>query len=330
VTGRPGREEYRALICITTCQRQMLLARHLPHFANLTARDPRFSLLVAIDGTEPETLAFCSRWNLPAVYSDEREGVGISKNRALKQFPDFDYYFFVEDDVELVDADVFSKHVRLFEASGIHHFSLFERGGTRNPVGSSTVLGVHIVHCRFGAASFNFFTRESLERVGGWHPMFATYRRWGHTEHSYRIYRAGLAPAPFNVAEDLTESFIWHVPPGVTRVSGVRVDADQIAEPERELMDQGLSYVPVETVSRVRFNGAQFGQTEELVDQLRSRGRYPLVGDGERRRARSDFDLWRFRNEPTLPQRAGALVGAVTRWPSNPAFRHAIKTALLR
>lgn len=330
MTVNPDGAKYRALICVTTCQRQRFVARHLPHFAELVAGDHRFSLLVAIDGTEPQTLEFCKRWSLPAIYADEREGVGMSKNRVLKQFPDFDYYFFVEDDVELVDGDVFPEHVRLFEESGIHHFSLFERGGARSPVGTSTVLGTRVVHCRFGAASFNFFTRESLERVGGWHPMFATYRRWGHTEHSYRIYRAGLAPAPFNVAEDLTECFIWHVPPAVTRVSGVQFDRDQIAAPERGLMEQELSYVPIETHSPVRFNAAPFARVGELANQLRAGQRYPLIEGRERRRARSEFDLWRFYNGKTLPERAGALVGAVTRWPGNPAFRHAIKTALSR
>ena len=59
------------------------------------------------------------------------EGVGVSKNRALEAFPDLDYYFFLEDDAELTNGVVFPAHVDLFKASGIHHFSLFERGGSR-------------------------------------------------------------------------------------------------------------------------------------------------------------------------------------------------------
>src|SRR4051812_45090769 len=116
---------YRALIAITTCRRLEYLRSYLPHFAAFCAGDPHFDLVVAIDGTEEDTLAFCEDWSIAAVYSDEREGVGLSKNRVLRCFGDYDYYFFVEDDVELLDGAVFPAHVDVARASGIHHLSLF-------------------------------------------------------------------------------------------------------------------------------------------------------------------------------------------------------------
>ena len=149
--GRPLEDfvdpmDYRALVCVTSCRRLRYLRRYLPHFARFCADDPRFSLLVSLDGNEADTRRFCEQWEVPLLYSDEREGVGVSKNRALKRFPDFDYYFFLEDDVELIDERVFPTHVELSRASAIHHFTLFQRGGVRKVRTQSTVAGHQLLH----------------------------------------------------------------------------------------------------------------------------------------------------------------------------------------
>ena len=154
--GRPPRAidatDYRALVCITTCQRLPYLRRYLPHFARFCSDDPRFHLLVSLDGDEADTRRFCEQWEVPLLHSDQREGVGMSKNRALERFPDFDYYFFLEDDVELFDELVFPAHVELSQASGIHHFTLFQRGGVRKATAQSTAAG-SILHGLYGGGT---------------------------------------------------------------------------------------------------------------------------------------------------------------------------------
>jgi hypothetical protein len=322
--------DYQALVCVTTCQRLRYLRRYLPHLASFCARDSRFSLLVSLDGDGADTRRFCERWEVPLVYSDQREGVGISKNRVLERFPDFDCYFFLEDDVEVVDGRVFPAHVELSQTSGIHHFTLFERGGTRKVTTQSMAAGHRVLHGLYGGADFSFYTGAGLRQVGGWHPRFAEYRRWGHTEHSYRFVRAGLAPAPFNVAEDLADACIWHSPPAVTRVDGVPIDADQIAAPERELMDQELTHVSVETISAHHVNAVPLGRPARLAAVFDAGERYPLVDGGERRQCRSDYNLWRSQSAATLSERASALVAATWDWPANPALRHRLKMALRR
>lgn len=318
--------EYRALVCITTCRRLRQLRRYLPHFAEFCGRDRRFSLLVALDGTETETLRFCEAWEIPLVYSDEQEGVGISKNRVLERFGNLDYYFFVEDDVELVDGSVFPAHVELAQATGIHHLSLFERGGIRKVTGESLAGGRRIVHGMFGGGQFGFYTGAGLREVGGWHPRFATDRRWGHTEHSYRFFRIGLAPAPFNVAEGLAGTCIWHYPPPVTRLE-IPTDEDQIVAAERSLIDQGLRHVPVQTLSPHHFNDIPLDRPARLSAVLKPGARYPLVPARERRQCKSDYHLWRFRQVTGVRARAGALAAAAWNWPANPALRHTVKTA---
>lgn len=315
---------YRALICITTCQRLENLRRYLPQYAGFCAGDPRFQLVVALDGTDLGYLRFCEEWEVPLVYADEREGVGISKNRVFERFPDFDYYFFVDDDVELVDGTVFPAHVEMARASAIHHFSLFERGAVRKPTGESAICGLRVVHGLFGGGQFSFFTGDGLKQVGGWHTRFAEFRRWGHTEHSYRFFRAGLAPAPFNVAADLASACIWHYPPAVTRVPGAPTDEDQIAAPERELIDRQLRHVPFRTLSPHHINNVPLGRPERLAAVLNDGERYPLVKQSERRLCWSNYHLWRYNRSGKLP----ALVAAVWCRPSNPALRRLLKHAL--
>jgi hypothetical protein len=320
---------YRALVCITTCERPNFLRRYLPHFARFCAEDPRFSLLVSADGTEAETMRFCEEWQVPLLRSSQREGVGISKNRVLERFPDFDYYFFVEDDVELIDASVFPAHVELAQASEIHHFSLFSERRLGKLAGESTIAGHRVAHSFVGSARFNFFTAEGLRQVGGWHPRFAEYRRWGHTEHSYRFYNAGLAPAPFNVATELSHACIWHLHPSVTQLS-LAGDEEHIVAPERELIDQKLRHVPLQTFSPYELNGVPFGSLDRLAATLDGGERYPLVEKGERRHCRSDYQLWRYRWAESRRRRAATLLAAAWQWPSNPILRRTVKMALRR
>lgn len=326
-TAKPA--DYRALVCITTCERPGYLRRYLPHFARFCAQDPRFPLLVALDGPDEETQRFCTEWQVPLLHSREREGVGISKNRVLERFPDFDYYFFIEDDVELVDGSVFPAHVELARASDIHHFSLFSERRIGKSASVSTIAGRRVAHSFVGSARFNFFTAEGLRQVGGWHPRFAEYRRWGHTEHSCRFVNAGLAPAPFNVATELSYACIWHLHPSVTPLS-LLGDEEHIVAPERELIEQRLRFVPVQTLSPYELNDASFGSLGRLAATLDAGERYPLVERGERRHCRSDYQLWRYRWAKGRGRKVAALLAAAWQWPANPMLRRTIRIALER
>lgn len=311
-------------MCITTCRRLWALRRYLPHFAQFCSNDSRFDLVIALDGDEREYLDFCEQWGVSLVYSGEREGVGISKNRVLERFSDYDYYYFIEDDVELMDASVFEAHVHLSRASGIHHFSLFG-SDPREQSGESLFAGNRVAHGGYGGAHFNFFTGEGLRAVGGWHPRFAEFRRWGHTEHSLRFVRRGLAPAPFNVASDLNRCFIWHFPPMVTTIGDIPFDENQIALPERELIDQGLLHFPVKTLSPHHHNGVGFNQASKLSRLLSGGERYPLVVGADRRECESDHHWWLANNAERWPNRLRHGVQALILWPGNPMIRHAVK-----
>jgi hypothetical protein len=101
----------------------------------------------------------------------------------------------------------------------------------------------------YGGAPFNFFTREGIEKVGGFHTEFARYKRFGHTEHSYRFYRAGLTDYPFQVIEECIDGYIgWHEPSSRIKLN-VGVSDNQLFVGEEELIAQKLTYFPIQTLS---------------------------------------------------------------------------------
>ncbi len=330
MSGEPAGDAWRALVAFTTSNRAVYAKRYLPHLARACVSDTRIDLVVALDGDDAETRALCAQWHVPLICSEAQEGVGLSKNRVLERFPDYDYYFFLEDDVEVLDGSVFARHVELMQASGIHHMSLFDYAEGRGPRFETSALGQRLVHFGFGSAEFNAFTREGLDRVGGWHPLFARYRRWGHTEHSYRFPRHDLAPAPFNVAVDLAALCIRHRPPSVTAGAALApLDADQIAAPERELMSQKLDYVPVQTLAPYHVENEPGRPATELAEIVgHTRNRYPLLRGADWRHAQADYLVWRFESSRKPLGGIAALVLAGLLYPSGIALRHAVKIRL--
>lgn len=316
---------WRALVAFTTCERSGYVRRCLPQLAHACRSEPRVDVLVALDGDDPQTREFCAQWEVPLLYSDAREGVGLSKNRVLERFPDYDFYFFLEDDVEVVDGSVFARHVELMRKAGIHHMSLFTDSRSYGPCGETIVEGRTIKHYQRGGAQLNAFTREGLQQVGGWHPLFAQYRRWGHVEHSYRFPRNGLAPGPFNVASDLVDTCICHVPPPVTKWSADALHSDGLSKPERELMDQELTHVPLRTLASYHLEGPEPRPLVKLAGAFSGLRRYPLLHGAERRRAYADYLSWRSRVARNPWQAAALLVAAGACDPTSIALRHAIK-----
>lgn len=242
----------KALICITTANRCLALKRFIWDYASFCSRNPDFRLLVSLDGNDPATIAFCRRYGFSLLYSEEREGVGISKNRVLTRFPDFDHYFFIEDDVGLKDDTVFRQHIDVAREMGLHHLSLFPPD--RLPPDTAelrTPSGRHLTGAQYGGATFNYFSNFGIRTVGGFHPMFAPYRRFGHTEHSYRFVHAGLAEYPFYVLTDCLDSMRWSDPVSVTRIKVKTVNL--IFDGEHELIQQHLTHVPVTTISAFHY-----------------------------------------------------------------------------
>jgi hypothetical protein len=322
---------FRALVCLTTCDRAPLLKRYAPHYVAFCRSDRAFDFVVSLDGGDGASRATCESLGLPLVYSDEREGVGLAKNRIVRQFGGYDYYFFIEDDVELLQSQVFREHIRLAELMGLHHLSLFERGGARWIVRVEERGGHRIVHARYGGGQFNFFTRQGLDAVGGWHTSFAAFRRFGHTEHSYRFVHRGLAEAAFVVAETLSGCLLWHYPPAVTRSAEVpSVSAEtQLCPHEEALIRERLKFFPVQTLCPYTTNDKPLDCSSAPWADRVVRDRYPLLTGRERRQAWADFHVARS-NAQGGWRRWWSLLRAALAEPRNTHLRYVLKAELLQ
>lgn len=239
----------KALICITTSNRSLAIKSFAWDYISFCQNHPEYDFLISLDGDDKETIKFCERHKIPLVYSQKREGVGLSKNRVLTAYPDYDHYFFIEDDVGLLDGRVFDLHIQAAKELGIHHMSLFPEERIRQQVKEIILSnGQRVICAMFGGAPFNYFTKIGIETVGGFHTCFAKYRRFGHTEHSYRFVNAGLAEYPFYIIKECLNGYLaWNDPVSVTNIKVKSVN--KLFVEEHELIEQKLTYFPLTTLA---------------------------------------------------------------------------------
>ena len=239
----------RSLICMTTCNRANAVRALVWDYLRFCDSDARFDFLLSLDGKDPQTLRYCRKHRIPILYSEQREGVGLSKNRVLQAYPDYSGYFFVEDDVELLDPCLFPIHVEVAQTSGIPHFSLFPEDRLIDEEESTIIDNRTIRHGWYGGGTMSFFTRAGIDAVGGFDLGFAELRRFGHTEHSHRFVHAGLCHYPFNVIEQCMTGYVRFSEPG--SVTKVQVDTteNRLHPGEADLIAQKRPWHPISTLS---------------------------------------------------------------------------------
>jgi hypothetical protein len=289
-------KDFRALICINTCNRIDLLKYYSEAYYRFALRNPQYDFVASLDGKEDSYLQFFEEHKIPAIYSDDRQGIGIAKNRVLDALPNYDYYFFIEDDTELLNEDFFDQQIEICRETGIHHFSAFDPVRIRDRKGESQSLGKHIIHSMHGSAQVNFFQGDALRTVGGWHTEFAKYKRFGHTEHSYRFVNAGLMKYPFNMVDEFIHGFFdFHDPPTVSNTKFELNPETKVALVEEEIMKNKLNHFPVETMGEYHQMHLNDWRKEAKGDAFMSAA--------ERRRFRSNLlfhegNRFLFRNNP--------------------------------
>lgn len=239
----------KSLICFNTYKSPELVKSFIWDYINFTHDNPMYDFIVSLDGEDKETIKYCKKFSIPLLYSEENEGVGISKNRVIQSFPEYDYYFFLEDDIELLNSKVFDIHIQLSQELHIEHFSLFEACRIRNQMDVYTHREFHIIQAMYGGAPFNFFTKKGLETVGGFHTLFAKYKRFGHTEHTYRFVNNGLIKYPFQIIQECLDGYFkWNDPVSRIKVN-VEVSKNWLFVEEEELIEKKLTYFPITTLS---------------------------------------------------------------------------------
>lgn len=319
----------KSLITITTCNRIEFVKKFIWDYLRFVNNNEAFHFVLALDGNEPEYLEFCDTYGIPLLYSEEREGVGLSKNRIVKQFPNYNYYFFIDDDVELLCNAIFSSCIGILMATGYHHLC---GNHIHNLIKSENVLGKTITHSTTGGGYFTCYTKESLETVGGWNTFFAKYKRFGHTEHSYRTMHSGLQPSPFIFIEETRKCLLVHSPPSVTEknTNYKIVTSFELIEEEYQLIEKKTSFTPLETISEFHFNNKNTSGSDLKLVILASNLRYPLLKGMDRRKALAIHFGLQIRKTNNLSKKFLLFLKSFFLHPTNIGLKHVVKSNFKR
>ena len=313
------------LISITTCNRLDEVKKFVWDYIEFCNSNSDFHFVLANDGKSDDYIEFCKQYEIPLIYSEENEGVGLSKNRVLKQFPNYDYYFFVEDDVELVNGIVFQNHIDASEAKNYPHLTLTY---PRNIIRSEQANGFNYTLADFGSAHVNFFKGDALKKTGGWNETFAKYKRFGHTEHSYRFKHSELQPTAFIVLQDEMKHMFIHNPPHVTNHS-IETNENQLIAEEQELIDQKIKSHPLTTLGAFHFNGFELGENDKAATFLDAQSKqYPLTEGKERRHALAEHYFMKMLSASSKGSKFKFLMKSVFKNPTSNPFKHWVKTKL--
>lgn len=133
----------------------------------------------------------------------QQSGVGAAKNAALRLLlsRECDYIFLIEDDMLIVDENVFNEYIQASTESGIQHLIFGLHGPANKTCSKGTPIPRQIIeypngrrislytHC---VGAFCMYTKKSLEDIG---ILDETYKNvWEHIDHSFRLVKGGYAP----------------------------------------------------------------------------------------------------------------------------------------
>ncbi|MEM1283312.1 MAG: hypothetical protein AAGG81_07145 [Chlamydiota bacterium] len=161
--------------------------------------------------------------------------VGISKNDALRYLLNkgCEHIFLVEDDIEIIDNEVFRKYIKASEITGLKHLNYALHGplnkddlGFKKPrfvVNYDNDISISLNWSCPGA--FSYYNKKVIETVGFMDERFQNY--WEHLEHSYRMVLQGLLPG-FRWWPDIEDSdkYIWDLDQDLSQ-SEIRKDKSE-------------------------------------------------------------------------------------------------------
>jgi len=144
-------------------------------------------------------------------------GCAKSKNIILKWLleVDSDHLFIIEDDAIVKNTEVFNEYIRARNLTGILHFCWSGHGpANKNGISKGTLVPRYIIDYgnqkigiyKHSVGAFCYYTREVIERVGFIDENFKN--AFDHTEHSYRIAKAGYCSPYWNWA-DIADSNLY-------------------------------------------------------------------------------------------------------------------------
>jgi GT2 family glycosyltransferase len=191
------------------------------------------------------------------IQHDANQGVGISKNDALRYLLDqgCDHLFLMEDDILIKDMNVFQKYIAASKQTGIQHFN-YSQHGLMNKRGDGTTPNPRFVveynkdtsialypHC---VGAFSYYSRKCIDAVGLIDEDF--YNACEHVEHTYRIIKHNMHP-PFWSFADIANScdYLNDIPWSIeTSTISSRPDHQSIVRKSDALFIQKHGLAPVQ------------------------------------------------------------------------------------
>lgn len=148
--------------------------------------------------------------------TNKRIPVGHAKNiliRKMREDPDNEYLFIVEDDIKIINYNVFEKYIQTAERTGLMGCLSYggHGAGNRNSNGDAVVketvkydddISIDLYHNSF--AAFQLYHRNIFREIGFFDERFVNAAE--HLDHYVKQYTAGIAP-PFWFFPDIHESW---------------------------------------------------------------------------------------------------------------------------
>ena len=165
-------------------------------------------------------------------------GSGKTKTKAMKYLvaKGCEHIFIIEDDMLILNPDIFDKYIEASLVSGIKHFnygpgSPFNRKqkiqfdlhnrhllDQHSPVNPKFIIdygkGVKIALYEHTVAMFSYYSKEVLEKVGYIDERFES--AFDHVDHTYRIHKAGYHPHFWHFADIAdSEKYLTEAPDAI-------------------------------------------------------------------------------------------------------------------
>lgn len=145
------------------------------------------------------------------LHNKKNQGVGKSKNRAIKHMMDqgCDHLFLMEDDVRFVSNDALSKYVELSSVSGVKHLNFCLHGednkinGKPNPklIVDYKHVKMSLYHNVYGALSY--YHRDVIDDIGYMDKRY--FNAMEHVDHTMVAIKNNYHP-PFRWFADVHQS----------------------------------------------------------------------------------------------------------------------------
>ena len=174
--------------------------------------------------------------------------VNHNKNILIHDFlkSSADYLFLIEDDIKILDSDVFQKYIDISSQYNIPHMNFILPRFEKHLVYD---LNEDVQVCNILYGAFSFYTRKAIEKVGLFNKDLS-HQCWEHIEHTARVHKAfNFQPEFFHFPDvkDSWEMIKYQKVPSVCNVEKSILDKD------KQIMFKSLGWknFPLESIKRL-------------------------------------------------------------------------------